>query len=131
MKYIQSYKLFEAKKIDKSDLYEEIVKTKYDSLLKKHVKMSKYEVEQIKDELESFGMTPEESGELVTKHRHLIRGKTEHLKYYLVRVIIVISKIEDEYFLVSFPAQLNRDEDLFFKCDSIDGLVELIDIYFK
>lgn len=85
--------------------------------MSKHTKMTQSEVDQIKSELESFGI---QVNDLVsgTDQRHFIRGN------YNGRVRIVITKIEDEYFIIRFP-----DEERFFKCDTLEGLFEIVEIY--
>lgn len=107
----------EAKLFGQSDLYEEINQGKYQVLMSKHTKMTQSEVDQIKSELESFGI---QVNDLVsgTDQRHFIRGN------YNGRVRIVITKIEDEYFIIRFP-----DEERFFKCDTLEGLFEIVEIY--
>ena len=114
----------EAKLFGQSDLYEEINQGRYQVLMSKHVKMTQSEVEQIKDELESFGTSLYLKDYSVvnsfggSEQRHLIRAM------YNGRVRIVITKIEDDYFLVRFP-----DEERYFRCDTIEGLFEIIEIY--
>ena len=114
----------EAKLFGQSDLYEEINQGRYQVLMTKHVKMTQSEVDQIKDELESFGTSLYLKDYSVvnsfggSEQRHLIRVM------YNGRVRIVITKIEDDYFLVRFP-----DEERYFKCDTMEGLFEIIEIY--
>jgi hypothetical protein len=115
---LKSFRQFnESKLFGQSDLYEEINQGRYQLLMSKHVKMTQSEVEQIKDELESFGITATDLIQGV-EHRHFIRGN------YNGRVRIVITKIEDDYFLLRLP-----DEERYFKCDTIEGLFEIIEIY--
>ena len=122
---LKSFRQFnEAKLFGQSDFYEEINQGRYQVLMSKHVKMTQSEVKQIKDELESFGtslylnnyVAVDSFGGL--EQRHLIRAM------YNGRVRIVITKIEDDYFLVRFP-----DEERYFRCDTIEGLFEIIEIY--
>ena len=115
---LKSFKEFnEAKLVGQSDLCEEINQGRYQVLMTKHVKMTQSEVEQIKDELESFEIT---ATDLISgaEHRHFIRGN------YNGRVRMVITKIEDDYFLLRLP-----DVERYFKCDTIEGLFEIIEIY--
>lgn len=53
-----------------------------------------------------------------SEQRHLIRAM------YNGRVRMIITKIEDDYFLLRLP-----DEERYFKCDTIEGLFEIIEIY--
>jgi hypothetical protein len=122
---LKSFRQFnEAKLFGQSEFYEEINQGRYQVLMSKHVKMTKLEVEQIKDELESFGTSLYLKDYSVvnslggSEQRHLIRSM------YNGRVRIVITKIEDDYFLVRFP-----DEERYFRCDTIEGLFEIIEIY--
>jgi hypothetical protein len=113
-----------------SDLYEEINQGKYQVLMTKHVKMTQSEVKQIKDELESFGVRADDSINDF-EQRYLICGSYNGLTEPLYsRVKMTIAKIEDDYFLLRLPdidGWLGYDR--FFKCDVIEGLFEIIEIY--
>lgn len=107
----------ESKMFNQSDLYEEISNTQYQSLLSKHIQMSHTDIDKIRMELEGyeFDIDVSFSG---TERRHLLRAK------YNNYTRMAITKIEDDYFLLNLAK-----EDRKFKCDTLEGLFEIIDIY--
>jgi hypothetical protein len=107
----------EAKMFGQSDLYEEISNNQYQSLLSKHIQMSHTDIDRIRMELEGyeFDIDVSFSG---TERRHVLRAK------YNNYTRMAITKIEDDYFLLNLTK-----EDRKFKCDTLEGLLEIIDIY--
>jgi len=96
---------------------EEISNVEYQSLLSKHIQMSNTDVDKIRMELEGYEFDVEESFS-GTEKRHMIRVKYNNWSR------MAITKIEDDYFLLNLVKENKK-----FKCDTIEGLLGIIDVY--